>query len=111
MVYPNANERTLALAYYQRAAAQYSTLFPGKKDYHVGSMLYHEGQIYSAERKLPKAELVLQEAVQIDTARLPAEDQRLHDAQSLLKQVLAAEHRPNRLLDTEKANSKHLNSR
>ena len=110
-LFPNANERTAhtlaalgtaeqelhhpdtALNYYERAAAQYRALFPSKKDYRLGLMLYHVGQTYFIEQRLSEAESALREAVQIETSQLPAEDKRLMSAQSLLEQVLRAEHR------------------
>ncbi len=83
-----------ALGYYQRAAEQYRALFPARKDYRLASMLYNEGTVYLAEARLPQAESVLREAVQIDADRLPADDKRSLDTQILLAQVLLAEHRP-----------------
>ncbi len=87
------DQKESALIYYQRAAAQYRSLFPNK-DYRLGSMLFNEGKLYVELHRLPEAHRALEEAVLIEADRLPANDKRLLDSRLLLGQVLVAEHRP-----------------
>jgi len=87
------NHPDLALSYYQKAEAQYRSLFP-EKDYRLASMLYNQGKIHGEQRRMSQAKAVLQEALSIDMARLPPTDKRLLDIRLLLGEVLLADHQP-----------------
>jgi tetratricopeptide (TPR) repeat protein len=80
-----------SLAYYQKAAAQFLSLIPGK-DYRFASMLFNEGKVYKEQGRLPQAESVLRDALSVDTLRLPATDKRVLDIRLLLGEVLLEEH-------------------